>query len=71
MKQEPVIEQPAAAASATPADRGSEARVRWDYLYEPDAQRVIDELMVRYVEALVYQAVAENMPQSSRRAWWR
>ena len=33
----------------------------WDYLYEPDAQTVIDELLVRYAEALVYQAVAENM----------
>jgi len=40
----------------------------WDYLYEPDAQSVIDELLVRYVEALVYQAVAENMAseQSAR-----
>jgi len=33
----------------------------WDYLYEPDAPSVIDELLVRYVEALVFQAVAENM----------
>ena len=33
----------------------------WDYLYEPDAQTVIDELLVRYVEALVFQALAENM----------
>jgi F-type H+-transporting ATPase subunit gamma len=33
----------------------------WDYIYEPDAQTVIDDLLVRYVEALVYQAVAENM----------
>ena len=40
----------------------------WDYLYEPDPQSVIDELLVRYVEALVYQAVAENMAseQSAR-----
>ena len=40
----------------------------WDYLYEPDAQVVIDELLVRYVEALVYQGVAENMAseQSAR-----
>ncbi len=40
----------------------------WDYIYEPDAQTVIDELLVRYVEALVYQAVAENMAseQSAR-----
>ena len=33
----------------------------WDYLYEPDAETVIDDLLVRYVEGLVYEAVAENM----------
>ncbi|MCQ9372502.1 F0F1 ATP synthase subunit gamma, partial [Corynebacterium sp. 35RC1] len=40
----------------------------WDYIYEPDAQTVVDELLTRYVEALVYQAVAENMAseQSAR-----
>ncbi|MBV6305661.1 F0F1 ATP synthase subunit gamma [Candidimonas humi] len=40
----------------------------WDYLYEPDARTVIDELLMRYVEGLVYQAVAENMAseQSAR-----
>ncbi len=40
----------------------------WDYLYEPDAQSVIDDLLTRYVEGLIYQAVAENMAseQSAR-----
>jgi F-type H+-transporting ATPase subunit gamma len=40
----------------------------WDYIYEPDAPAVIDELMTRYIEGLVYQAVAENMAseQSAR-----
>ena len=40
----------------------------WDYLYEPDAPSVIDELLKRYLEALVYQGVAENMAseQSAR-----
>jgi F-type H+-transporting ATPase subunit gamma len=40
----------------------------WDYIYEPDAQAVLDDLLLRYVEALVYQAVAENMAseQSAR-----
>lgn len=40
----------------------------WDYIYEPDAKAVIDELLVRYVESLVYQSVAENMAseQSAR-----
>jgi len=40
----------------------------WDYIYEPDARSVIDDLLLRYVEGLVYQAVAENMAseQSAR-----
>ena len=66
MKQEPVVEQllPLTAESFK-ADEGSPG---WDYIYEPDAQSVIDELLTRYVEALVYQAVAENMAseQSAR-----
>ncbi len=66
MSQVPVIEQllPLSADSVK-ADEGSPG---WDYIYEPDAQTVIDELLVRYVEGLVYQAVAENMAseQSAR-----
>jgi F-type H+-transporting ATPase subunit gamma len=40
----------------------------WDYLYEPDAQSVLDELLVRYVETYVYQAAADNIAseQSAR-----
>jgi F-type H+-transporting ATPase subunit gamma len=47
------------------AESGAHA---WDYIYEPDPQAVIDELLVRYVEALIYQAVAENLAseQSAR-----
>jgi len=41
--------------------KASGAQHGWDYIYEPDAQTVIDELLVRYAEALVFQAVAENM----------
>lgn len=66
MRQEPVVEQllPLSANALRPA-QGAHA---WDYLYEPDAKTVIDELLLRYVEALVYQAVAENMAseQSAR-----
>jgi F-type H+-transporting ATPase subunit gamma len=66
MKQEPVVEQllPLTADNLK-ADEGEHA---WDYIYEPDARVVIDELLLRYVEALVYQAVAENMAseQSAR-----
>ena len=66
MTQDSVVEQllPLTAGQLT-ADKGAPG---WDYIYEPDAPAVIDELMVRYVEALVYQAVAENMAseQSAR-----
>ena len=66
MKQEAVIEQ----LLPLSPDRLQEDKrdFAWDYLYEPDAQSVLDDLLVRYVEALVYQAVAENMAseQSAR-----
>ncbi|WP_233851797.1 F0F1 ATP synthase subunit gamma [Paraburkholderia sp. HD33-4] len=71
MKQEPVIEQ-LLPLSADQFERkeedGTTPSTQWDYIYEPDAQAVVDELLVRYVEALVYQAVAENMgsEQSAR-----
>ena len=66
MKQEPVVEQLLPLSSEQMQQESTGAS--WDYLYEPDAQTVIDELLVRYVEALVYQAVAENMAseQSAR-----
>ncbi|WP_341928917.1 F0F1 ATP synthase subunit gamma [Methyloversatilis discipulorum] len=64
MKQEPVLEQ----LLPLTGDRLGTPEGTWDYLYEPDPQVVIDELLVRYVEALVYQSVAENMAseQSAR-----
>ncbi|MEI8324901.1 MAG: F0F1 ATP synthase subunit gamma [Betaproteobacteria bacterium] len=67
MRQEVVLEQllPLSAAQmqaeASVSEKASGAKHGWDYIYEPDAQAVIDELLVRYVEALVYQSVAENM----------
>jgi F-type H+-transporting ATPase subunit gamma len=69
MKQEPVIEQLLPLSAERFAQSEEEKRAySWDYLYEPDPQRVIDELMTRYVEAIVYQSVAENMAseQSAR-----
>lgn len=66
MKQETMVEQLLPLpAKALEADAGAHS---WDYIYEPEAQVVIDELLVRYVEALVYQAVAENLAseQSAR-----
>lgn len=53
---------------ATRSEDSIQSSYGWDYLYEPDAQAVIDDLLMRYVEGLVYQAVAENMAseQSAR-----
>ena len=59
VKQEPVVEQLLPLkADALKVDADAHS---WDYIYEPDAQSVIHELLVRYVESLIYQAVAENM----------
>jgi F-type H+-transporting ATPase subunit gamma len=63
MRQEPVVEQllPLSAEKMQAESKASGTQPGWDYIYEPDAQTVIEELLVRYVEALVLQAVAENM----------
>ena len=69
MKQESVVEQLLPLTSDKFTQSAAEKQAYgWDYIYEPDAQTVVDELLVRYVEALVYQAVAENMAseQSAR-----
>ncbi|AMO22952.1 F0F1 ATP synthase subunit gamma [Ramlibacter solisilvae] len=69
MKQEPVVEQLLPLSAETMHAQTKESgEPGWDYIYEPDAKTVIDELLLRYVEALVYQAVAENMAseQSAR-----
>ncbi len=64
MKQEPVMQQ------LLPLSGGQlgSAEGHWDYIYEPEAKIVIDDLMMRYIESLVYHAVAENMAseQSAR-----
>ncbi|MEI7975504.1 MAG: F0F1 ATP synthase subunit gamma [Betaproteobacteria bacterium] len=63
MAQQPTIDQllPLSADKMESQTKAAGAQHGWDYLYEPDAQAVIDDLLVRYAEALVYQAVAENM----------
>ena len=43
-----------------PGELGEETRGRWDYIYEPDAKEVLDQLLVRYVESLVFQGLVEN-----------
>jgi len=55
-----------------PADRlkadERASRKNWDYLYEPDARAVLEQLLTRYVEQIIYQSVAENIAseQSAR-----
>ncbi len=71
MKQEPVMEQLLPLTDERMQDdksKSDKTRATWDYIYEPEAKPVIDDIMVRYVEALIYQAVAENMAseQSAR-----
>lgn len=65
MKQEPRMEQllPLSSDNLEPANGST-----WDYIYEPDAKVVVDELLVRYIESLVYNAVTENQAseQSAR-----
>jgi F-type H+-transporting ATPase subunit gamma len=65
MKQEPTIEQ---LLPLSGEEVGAAGHAKWDYIYEPNAKVVIDDLLMRYVEALIYQAAAENMAseQSAR-----
>ena len=69
MKQEPVVMQliPLPKSSLTQSEEEKRA-YSWDYLYEPSPEAVVEELLVRYIEALVYQSVAENIAseQSAR-----
>jgi F-type H+-transporting ATPase subunit gamma len=72
MKQEPVMEQLLPLTDermqSSKQENSDKPKATWDYIYEPEAKPVIDDIMVRYVEALIYQAVAENMAseQSAR-----
>ncbi|HEY5719834.1 MAG TPA: F0F1 ATP synthase subunit gamma [Gammaproteobacteria bacterium] len=64
MKQEPVIEQ----LIPLSGERLGAPEGSWDYLYEPEARVVLDQVMVRYIEAIIYHALAENVAseQSAR-----
>jgi len=63
MKQEPQIVPllPLTSTGLQSGSQGDKAGYAWDYVYEPDAPGVIEELLKRYIEALVFQGVAENM----------
>ena len=58
MTQKPVAEQLLPVQAAEPEE---ELKHHWDYIYEPEAKDVLDMLMVRYIESLVYQGVVENI----------
>lgn len=64
MKQEPVVEQ----LLPLTGERLGSPESAWDYIYEPEARAVLDQVMTRYIEALIFQAVSENMAseQSAR-----
>ena len=68
MKQEPVVMQLIPLPKSSAQSEVEKQAYSWDYLYEPSAETVVEELLVRYVEALVYQSVAENIAseQSAR-----
>ncbi len=57
MTQRPQVEQ------LIPVQSLGEEKLKhyWDYIYEPDAREVLDQLLQRYVESLIYQAVVENI----------
>ena len=56
MTQQPTVEQ----LLPLSADADESMKHHWDYIYEPDAKDLLDGLLIRYVESLVYQAVVEN-----------
>jgi F-type H+-transporting ATPase subunit gamma len=64
MKQEPVVEQ----LLPLTGDSLGAPTGTWDYLYEPDARVVLDQVLTRYIESIIFQSVAENMAseQSAR-----
>jgi len=57
MTQKPTMEQ----LLPLPATDDEEIRDIWDYIYEPDAETLLDTVLVRYIESLVYQSVLENL----------
>lgn len=58
MTQKPTVEQ--LVPLAVDAEGEGDRLASWDYIYEPDAQQLLDALIVRYIESQVYQAVVEN-----------
>ncbi len=67
MKQEPTLTQLLPLVQMEDTEEAT-LKTHWDYIYEPDAKLVVDEMLMRYIESLVYQGVAENIAceQSAR-----
>jgi F-type H+-transporting ATPase subunit gamma len=67
MKQEPTMSKLLPLAQLEDTEEAN-LKTHWDYIYEPDAKPVVDAMLMRYIESLVYQAVAENIAceQSAR-----
>jgi F-type H+-transporting ATPase subunit gamma len=57
MTQQPVLEQ----LIPVQGREDKELESHWDYIYEPDSKPVMDALMIRYIESLVYQGVVDNL----------
>ncbi|AWT48244.1 F0F1 ATP synthase subunit gamma [Psychrobacter sp. YP14] len=70
MTQQPIVTQlvPLPDSAIDSADAGINTELSWDYIYEPDVKTLIDGLLNRYIESIVYQAVMENIAseQSAR-----
>ena len=72
MTQRPLVQQLVPIAEEAFKDDDLQSRsYSWDYIYEPNPQELLDTLMQRYVEAIVYQGVLKILPQSNQRVWWR
>tara|TARA_Y100000994_G_C15336146_1_gene294470 strand:- start:173 stop:502 length:330 start_codon:yes stop_codon:yes gene_type:complete len=57
MTQQPNVEQ---LIPLKPEEQDESSSLQWDYIYEPEAKELLDGLLTRYIESLVYQAVVEN-----------
>lgn len=57
MTQQPTVQQ---LIPVRQAEQIEEFPEHWDYIYEPDAKEVLDNLMIRYIESIVYQGLVEN-----------
>lgn len=69
MTQKPIVSQLVPLpADAIDSESGIRTEINWDYIYEPDAKTLVDGLLGRYIESIVYQAVMENIAseQSAR-----